>query len=278
MATKTACRPFACTLCDKRFKKAGHLKQHRADVHNIGVVWHQCTLCDGRFKQTGNLNKHRAFVHDIGPYQCDYCFGNRNSRIKYTDPRLSEPVHICRQCFNTATGKNSRVELTWSDFLDKQLGTEFLLSSDRSMRSLGGCSRKRPDKLYASPDRIIVGECDEKQHRYANGSYTCEEERLSELYDEPSICGKPMAVIRWNPDRYTPPKGQARVPRKERLALYLALHRKLSQPAPVGSEWPRVAVYYMFYDQDSLQITKNLPHKLIYTHADVEKVHPDTIN
>jgi hypothetical protein len=61
--------------------------------------------------------------------------------------------------------------------------------------------------------------------RIHNGDYSCEEERLSEMYDEPSICGRKLVVLRWNPDAYTPPAGQTKVKGKEkRMAIYLALH------------------------------------------------------
>jgi len=260
---------YKCDLCDHKTKNASDLKKHKASKHNIGVTLYKCDLCDYEAKRPGHLKSHKERIHDIGPHRCDYCFGNRHSRITYKDKNLGKNVHICRKCFNKATGKTSRVEVTWSNHLDKNLGTDFLLSSDRSMRSLGGCSRKRPDKLYASADRVIIGECDEKQHRNSNGSYSCEEERLSELYDEPSICGKPMAVIRWNPDTYKPPDGQSKAKRKERLSLYVYLHRKLSQSR---STWPRIAVYYMFYDLDNPHITKNLPYRLIYTKADIDEI------
>ena len=79
--------------------------------------------------------------------------------------------------------------------------------------TLGGCSRKRPDKLYGSSDLVEIDECDEQQHSFHNGNYACEEQRLSELYDEPSISGKQLVVIRWNPHSYVVP------PDKKRLTL-----------------------------------------------------------
>ena len=98
--------------------------------------------------------------------------------------------------------------MEWSDHVDRALGTAFLVSTDKSLRSQGGCSRRRPDKLYASADLVEVDECDEHQHaRTGSSDYTCDEKRLSEIYDDPSICGKPMVVIRWNPHAYTVPDG-----------------------------------------------------------------------
>ena len=39
-------------------------------------------------------------------------------------------------------------------------------------------------------DLVEVSECDEHQHKRENGDYTCDEKRLTELYDEPSIMVK----------------------------------------------------------------------------------------
>ena len=168
-------------------------------MHDIGVTWHPCSQegCEERFKQAGDLKRHLALVHDIGPHPCNYCCCNRTSHIPYDDLNVGR-VHICRKCFRTVTGKNSRVELLWSDYVDAELGTDGLLGSDASLRSLGGCSRLRPDKLYLRDDTVEVDECDEHQHaRFGNGGYRCEERRLSEIYDEPGICGRNLTVIRW---------------------------------------------------------------------------------
>ena len=44
------------------------MKQHLADVHNIGVTWRPCSQegCEERFKQASQLKQHLANVHDIG--------------------------------------------------------------------------------------------------------------------------------------------------------------------------------------------------------------------
>jgi len=257
-----------CTHCKEKFKEAGHLKTHLADVHDIGVKWHPCTCCEQKFKQACNLKTHLENVHDIGRHKCTYCFQNRNSSIPYDDAGLGGQVRICRKCFNKKTGKESRIELQWSQHLDEQLGTlPYLQGSDKSLRSMGGCSLKRPDKTYLYPEFWLLGECDERQHAGHNGNYSCEEQRLSEIYDEESICGQKMVVLRWNPDQYTPPAGHAKVrSRQERLAIYVALHRWLRAHPPAEL----ISVYYLFYNEDNPRICRQYPVRMISSMADVE--------
>ena len=135
-----------CDLCNKTLKRKSHLKQHKADVHDIGVELHPCDLCNQTFKRNGDLKRHKAYVHDIGDNVCDFCYKNRNSHIPYMD-RQGKHL-ICRECYKKVTGKDSRVETIWSDYIDKHLGTEYLSSSDKSLKSRGGCQMYRPDKLY----------------------------------------------------------------------------------------------------------------------------------
>ena len=69
--------------------------------------------------------------------------------------------------------------------------------------------------LYRSLKLNIIVECDEYQHRSQNGSYKCEERRISELYDD--IGSGQLYVIRWNPDYYKPINGTTNHLRKQRL-------------------------------------------------------------
>ena len=68
-------RPFACDQpgCESSFKKASHLKQHKANAHGLGVVWHACDLCEHQFKQASGLKKHKAHTHGLGVvwHACD---------------------------------------------------------------------------------------------------------------------------------------------------------------------------------------------------------------
>ena len=260
--------------CTVRCKRAGDLKSHKAAIHDLDVTWHACDQpdCTVRFKEAGNLKSHKAHVHDIGDFVCEYCCGNRNSKIVHDDTNKGQ-VHICRACFRKAVGKDSRIELEWSDYVDRELGTDFLISNDKSLRSQGGCSRRRPDKFYASSDGVEVDECDEYQHtRTGSSDYTCDESRLSEIYDEPAICGKPMVVIRWNPHSYTAPDGAPRYDKRQRLALFVALKRRLRERSARDDTRPKIEVFYMFYDRSNPLICKSLPVHFVNTWADLEQI------
>ena len=260
--------------CTKKFKHAGTLKSHKAFAHDINAVWHHCDQpgCTHKVKQAGDLKKHKAYVHDIGEHECDYCNKMRNARNDYEDPNAGT-VCICRDCFKKVTGKTSRIELLWSDYVDRELGTEGLLGADDSLRTLGGCSLKRPDKLYADHSLVEVDECDEHQHVGKN--YTCEQARLSELYDEPSICGKPMVVIRWNPNGY---RGGPKLLREDRMQLFVQLKRAIRaqrRSQPLDHPWPRVVVYYMFYTKTNPGIVKDIVHHFVNTPADLARALAD---
>ena len=246
-------KKHCCSQCSAAFYDSTKLRRHIAAVHN-NIRNYQCLHCSAAFTTNSNLARHLSRVHDIGQHECNWCCRNVHTVVSHKHSK------ICRECFNKDTGKESRVELVWSKYLDEHLGTTYLMASDKSMRSLGGCSLKRPDKLYGSSNLVIVAECDEHQHRGHNGDYTCEEQRLTELYDEPHIRGKNMVVIRWNPHKYTPPPGTQCKTRQERLTQYVDLHKKLLS-TPMEH---LIEVYYMFYDKDNDRVSKNLPTRFVY--------------
>jgi glutaredoxin len=52
--------------CEYKTKQKRTLKQHKADVHDIGVTWHHCDVseCEYKTKQKRTLKQHKADVHD----------------------------------------------------------------------------------------------------------------------------------------------------------------------------------------------------------------------
>nr|QBK91931.1 MAG: uncharacterized protein LCPAC304_02730 [Pithovirus LCPAC304] len=106
-------------------------------------------------------------------------------------------------------------------------------------------TKRRPDLLLSSGSLHMIVECDENQHRHSNYNPTCEWGRMDEILDEFKE-GK-VVFVRWNPDRYTVPKGTKRKSRKERLKLLINTLIYLAQ-TPIDDP---ITIYYMFYDQDN---------------------------
>ena len=273
---KSNCRIDGCfTLVLKK----GVCAKHLGDEHKI-----KCPIdnCNHLPLNNSALKTHLEHVHDVGEHQCDFCAKNRNTSIQFTDDKTRITFNICRGCYEIASGKKERKETEWSKYLDKNFGTEHLLLSDKSLASQGGCSLKRPDKLYTGIELVIQGECDEHQHCYWNGSYLCEQERISEIYDEPGICGKFLAVVRYNPDSYQVPEGKKRLKKEDRLALNVKLMKLIIENPEVmikraklskrASAQAPIHVFYICYNYDNVQICKEFPVTMLYDESDLEKL------
>ncbi len=258
-----------CEHCDHKTKDKSHLNRHKADIHDIRVTWYSCSQCDYKAKQKGTLNSRIEIVHDIGKNECQFCYKNRNSTNKYLCEKTGTTSSICNKCYNSVTGKHTRKEKDWSDYLDKHLGVIGLLSSDKSLKSVGGCQMYRPDKLYTCINYVEIGECDEFEHKYSNGSYDCDERRISEIYEEEGIIGKDMCVLRWNPDNYTPKEGMNKLSRKDRLKTYVKLAKHLREKSEHDN---KIHIYYLFYSEDNPRLSKNFPYTIIHCLDDIDDV------
>jgi hypothetical protein len=210
----------------------------------LNIKYYYCSEdnCDYKAKNNSTLKKHKSNIHDIGKHQCEICIRNKNSSIEWKDK--DKKLKICRECFHKITGKDSKKEIKMSDYLDKIKEIKpYLVGSDKSFKSMGGCSLKRPDKLYMSPDLVLWVECDENQHNGSNGGYLCDEKRISDSYDE--FDGKKLIVIRWNPDNYKPCEG--------------ATKQNIESPPK-----EMIFIYYMFYNEDNELISKNIQNEIIH--------------
>jgi hypothetical protein len=254
--------------CDYKTKQISAIRPHKASMHNINVQLHYCDQekCTFITKKGYNLKKHKEMVHDIGEHECQICLKNRNSRNKYVDNQGSHM--ICNNCYYKVTGKKTRKEKIWSDYLDQHLECP-AVASDKSLKSIGGCILERPDKLYTDISYTEIGECDEYEHLHHNGDYTCDEQRISKIYDQEGIIGTFMNVLRWNPDKYTVPLQYQRKTQKERLEIYVALAKKLREKANNNEFRDRIHIYYLFYSEDNPLIAKNIPYTMIYSMDDV---------
>ena len=102
------------------------------------------------------------------------------------------------------------------------------------------CLKYRPDIMYASENLVIYVEIDEHQHKYGNGSYQCDEKRMSDLYDETP--GKLVVFVRYNPPTYKPPAGVAKVTKTRKELLPTTLKYVTKKPFDNCKEWATACV------------------------------------
>ena len=80
--------------CDFITKRKGTLKQHKSDVHNVGVTWHFCHVdgCDYKAKQKSNLKQHMSMVHKVGVVwqHCDVegCTFRATRKVRKDSPNI----------------------------------------------------------------------------------------------------------------------------------------------------------------------------------------------
>ena len=248
-----------CTIegCESRFKKGYGVTRHLSRIHDIGVKWCYCPIegCDVRTKCNSGMKYHLSGVHDVGEFECDFCVKKCSCLSEYDD---REGTHrICRSCYNKQVHASSRYEVNMRNYLLREMPqiTPYLIAADQTVRGEACGRRYRPDMLYADPNTVIHIECDENQHTFSAG-YSCEERRISELYDE--FPGKRYFVIRWNPNFW-------RGGRKSFDTRLKKLRECILEALATG-DGPLIRVWYLYYDTDNDSICKHLPieHKTTY--------------
>ena len=245
-----------------RCDKCQIVNHFRKNEHSEQIVYYKCFKCEYESQYRQSMRNHLERFHSDGNLECNFCFNKFYKLFKYSDVK---GLHkICKRCHNTATGKDSRVEIKMSNFLDDEYGTDFCIATDEPIYG-NVCQKYRPDKLYASPDRILHIECDEHQHA-GHYSYTCEQERISDIYDE--FPGKDYIIIRWNPHKY---KTGINYSIEYRLKLLLdVMKANINIPN-------KILIIYMFYDPDNDVITKDIEKKFINNINDLNNTLDETV-
>lgn len=238
-----------CGYCTYKCKKKWSLKQHMADKHNIGTIWHQCVHCTYKCKQKNSMKSHHAHIHDIGDKFCDICYESVGV------VRSIKGAKVCRTCCDDYGFRKERIELKYIKALDKR----FPYHMEHDTRVQGDmCLRYRPDAMWLDPHLKchIQFELDEHQHLWKNGSYDCDEKRISDIYDEfKTNVPEHFVVVRLNPDSEL---GRTAV-FKDRLNHLVEVleHVKTSPPKE------KISIIYMYYDKTNHRIAKNLPKYLL---------------
>lgn len=117
-----------------------------------------------------------------GGTQCALC-------AQFSVPRRGFLCWTCRQ----GTSRLEQFEACVENFLLQHQTLRNFTYRDESLPCAP--NRRRPDFTYVLPDRVVVLEVDEQEHRYYNK--TCECVRVLELHEQAQ--GKALFVVRFNP-------------------------------------------------------------------------------
>lgn len=164
-------------------KKALFCLDHKKNLMINLKLENKCSNCD---KAHDVISKDVKYCKDCVP-EDDHL--NIVKRLcKYCDIRENSS-YICGEC-KLVTNKKE-----WSIVRHLRINIKEDLIYD-STQILQGCSMKRPDICYDLPDKCVIIEVDENQHKTYDS--TCECARINEIVN--GIGGRPVTFIRYNPD------------------------------------------------------------------------------
>ena len=121
---------------------------------------------------------------------------------------LEETAHVCNRCKKVQNKK----EWAIVRYLRTAIDTNFEYNSSKMLQ---GCSKKRPDVYFELAKHCVIVEIDENQHNTYQDS--CECSRINEIVN--GIGGKPVIIIRYNPDVVRSKGKQLHVSQQERMGL-----------------------------------------------------------
>lgn len=96
-------RAFPCTVCDKAFVLAQHLKSHMKLVHSDEKTI-QCTICGKLFNHPGNYKKHMRTHSGERPFKCSLCdksFGQSSNYTAHMRVHTNDKPYKCTECDRT---------------------------------------------------------------------------------------------------------------------------------------------------------------------------------
>ena len=207
-----------------------------------------------QFKQPIKILKEYMAYHDIGDNTCENCLDtNKACQYEYIVNDIS--YIICKEC-NKILNKdenNIRIECIWSDYIDDNLGINYLSSNDKSLKYSNGCSLKRPDKLYLDNKVTYILECDENQHKHIDS--TCEDKRITELnweimnnFANINKTSTKLVVLRWNPHLYNSYENKNQ---QERLDFFIKVFQNVLKKNPINP----ITIIYMYYDKTTKSVS-----------------------
>jgi hypothetical protein len=217
-------------------KKSSHCAKHK-QKGMIKSPNKKCSLC----KQLGTYehNKTRFCeehtpdnAQNLGIYPCTSCGLDdilTNGTCSTCDPVTQQVIQHAKE--NRIKDVLTAAKITFVH--DKMLETT-------------QCGRERPDFQIDCGTHMVYIEVDEHQHQ----SYACECEQ-TRMINLIHVRGMPTLFIRYNPDTYTPIKGQRQVTATQREKKLVDYIKYAIQHPPKDAF---ANVLYLFYDTYNIQL------------------------
>jgi hypothetical protein len=235
------CEHDGCTT-RAYYGKPGNPKSHCAQHRQVGMIKRpngKCVICRERAMYGTNFIPKHCEVHktddedNLIEQECVSCHLimvlDRNNKCEYCNPEAFLSAKLAKQ-------------KALMDFLDAR---GLRGASTDSMVNGGDCGKERPDRVYEFPDKIVILECDEHQHR--DRQCLCEQTRMINIAQ--GYGGLPVYFIRWNPDDYMP-QNERKYPepvskRHKLVADYLSDIKNGNIKMPIA----HVSAIYLYYDE-----------------------------
>jgi hypothetical protein len=161
--------------------------------------------------------------------QCSSCglymLLDKDNKCEYCNPEIFKTAKLAKQ-------------IALMNYLDS-IGLTG--NSTDTIVNEGMCGKERPDRVYELPDKIIILECDEHQHK----DRSCECEQIRMINISQGFGGTPVYFIRWNPDMYYSNNSpESLIKRHKLVADYISdiINNKIVLPNCL------LSVLYMYYD------------------------------
>lgn len=173
------------------------LIDNKEEIFTLNNIQRSCITCS-KIRATWNYKglpkaycKNCALkdMIDVESKMCDSCNLFRANK-KYED--------LCITCFmwkypdHKITRRYRKKEMYIADMIKEKFSSYEMTFN----KTVGGCSKRRPDILIDVLSHSIIIEIDEDQHK----SYSCEEKRINELFTD--LGDRNLILIRFNPDKY----------------------------------------------------------------------------
>lgn len=109
-------RPFACELCDKRFKLKSHLTQHEF-VHKSSEKDNSCPIpgCASSFRRSWHLKEHMDTHNGLAKHRCSFpgcskAYQGRSNLVIHERSHTGERPFACAQCNRCFSSKGNLIK------------------------------------------------------------------------------------------------------------------------------------------------------------------------